>query len=52
MLTPVLLEMGTEEQKKAFVEPTIKAEMIWCQGYSNPVQAVTWRVYDEGGARW
>ena len=30
MLTPVLLEMGTEEQKKAFVEPTIKAEMIWC----------------------
>ena len=33
MLTPVLLEMGTEEQKKAFVEPTIKAEMIWCQGY-------------------
>ena len=36
MLTPVLLEMGTEEQKKAFVEPTIKAEMIWCQGYSEP----------------
>ena len=36
MLTPVLLEMGTEEQQKAFVEPTIKAEMIWCQGYSEP----------------
>ena len=28
MLTPVLLEMGTEEQKKTFVEPTIRAEMI------------------------
>ena len=36
MLTPVLLEMGTEEQKKVFVEPTIKADMIWCQGYSEP----------------
>ena len=36
MLTPVLLEMGTEEQKQAFVAPTIHAEMIWCQGYSEP----------------
>lgn len=36
MLTPVLLEMGTEEQKKQFVEPTIKGEMVWCQGYSEP----------------
>ena len=36
MLTPVLLEMGTEAQKEAFVEPTIRAEMIWCQGYSEP----------------
>ena len=36
MLTPVLLEMGTEEQKQAFIAPTIHAEMIWCQGYSEP----------------
>ena len=36
MLTPVLLEMGTETQKKAFVGPTINAEIIWCQGYSEP----------------
>ena len=36
MLTPVLFEMGTDAQKKAFVEPTIRAEMIWCQGYSEP----------------
>jgi alkylation response protein AidB-like acyl-CoA dehydrogenase len=28
--------MGTEEQKKTFIEPTIRAEMIWCQGYSEP----------------
>lgn len=36
MLTPVLLEMGTEKQKQAFVGPTINAEIIWCQGYSEP----------------
>ena len=36
MLVPVLLEMGTEEQKQAFVKPTIHGEMIWCQGYSEP----------------
>ena len=36
MLTPVLLEMGTEEQKQTFVAPTIKADIIWCQGYSEP----------------
>ena len=36
MLTPVLLEMGTEEQKKEFVGPTIHGEMVWCQGYSEP----------------
>ena len=36
MLTPVLLEMGTEEQKQTFIKPTIHADMIWCQGYSEP----------------
>ncbi len=36
MLTPVLLEMGTEEQKQMFIKPTIHADMIWCQGYSEP----------------
>jgi alkylation response protein AidB-like acyl-CoA dehydrogenase len=36
MLVPTLLEMGTEEQKKQFVGPTIRGEMIWCQGYSEP----------------
>ncbi len=36
MLTPVLLNMGTEEQKQQFVGPTIRGEMIWCQGYSEP----------------
>ena len=43
MLTPVLLEMGTEEQKKAFVEPTIRAEMICARVIPSPVQEVIWR---------
>jgi alkylation response protein AidB-like acyl-CoA dehydrogenase len=36
MLVPTLLEMGTEAQKKQFIGPTIRGEMIWCQGYSEP----------------
>ena len=36
MLVPVLLEMGTEEQKQQFIKPTIHGEMVWCQGYSEP----------------
>ncbi len=35
-LVPVLLELGTEEQKKQFIPPTISGEMIWCEGYSEP----------------
>ncbi len=36
MLVPTLLELGTEEQKKQFIKPTIQGKMIWCQGYSEP----------------
>ena len=36
MLTPVLLEMGTEVQKQQFIKKTIHGELIWCQGYSEP----------------
>lgn len=35
-LVPTLLELGTEEQKKAYIPPTIAGEMTWCQGYSEP----------------
>jgi alkylation response protein AidB-like acyl-CoA dehydrogenase len=36
MLVPTLLEVGTEEQKKQFIPATLRGEMIWCQGYSEP----------------
>ena len=35
-LAPVLLEMGTEAQRSRFLPPTLRAEMIWCEGYSEP----------------
>jgi len=36
MLVPTLLEMGTEAQKREFIPPTLRGEMVWCQGYSEP----------------
>ncbi|MGE4242054.1 acyl-CoA dehydrogenase family protein [Ramlibacter sp.] len=36
MLVPTLLELGTEEQKLRWVAPTLRGEVIWCQGYSEP----------------
>jgi alkylation response protein AidB-like acyl-CoA dehydrogenase len=36
MLVPTLLEVGTEEQKRHYVPPTIRGDLIWCQGYSEP----------------
>ncbi len=36
MLVPTLLEVGTEQQRRRWVGPTIRGEVIWCQGYSEP----------------
>ena len=36
MLAPVLLEYGTEEQKKEYFPKILKGEIRWCQGYSEP----------------
>ena len=36
MLVPTLLSLGTEEQKQQYIRPTLRGEMIWCQGYSEP----------------
>jgi alkylation response protein AidB-like acyl-CoA dehydrogenase len=36
MLVPTLLEHGTEEQKERWIGPTMRGEVMWCQGYSEP----------------
>jgi alkylation response protein AidB-like acyl-CoA dehydrogenase len=36
MLCLTLLDWGTEEQKRRFISPTLRGEMRWCQGYSEP----------------
>jgi alkylation response protein AidB-like acyl-CoA dehydrogenase len=36
MLGPTLLEYGTEEQKQRHIPSIVKADLRWCQGYSEP----------------
>jgi alkylation response protein AidB-like acyl-CoA dehydrogenase len=36
MIGPTLLEMGTEEQKARHLPRIARAEVEWCQGYSEP----------------
>ncbi len=36
MLVPTLLEVGSEEQKLQWIGPTLRGEVVWCQGYSEP----------------
>jgi alkylation response protein AidB-like acyl-CoA dehydrogenase len=36
MLGPVLLEYGTEEQKREHLPRIVRGEIRWCQGYSEP----------------
>ncbi|RAI57240.1 acyl-CoA dehydrogenase family protein [Roseicella frigidaeris] len=36
MLVPTLLEVGTEAQRERWIGPTIRGEVIWAQGYSEP----------------
>jgi alkylation response protein AidB-like acyl-CoA dehydrogenase len=36
MLVPTLLEHGSEEQKRRWIPPTLRGEVVWCQGYSEP----------------
>ncbi|MCD1638173.1 acyl-CoA dehydrogenase family protein [Pseudomonas stutzeri] len=36
MLGPVLLEFGSEEQKRELLPPMTRGETRWCQGFSEP----------------
>ncbi|MBS9376384.1 acyl-CoA dehydrogenase family protein [Rhodococcus sp. B50] len=36
LMAPTALSYGTEEQKKRLLIPMSKAEVVWCQGYSEP----------------
>ncbi len=36
MLVPTLLSHGSEEQCRRWIGPTMRGEVIWCQGYSEP----------------
>ena len=36
MLVPTLLELGSDDQKNAWIKKTISGEVIWCQCYSEP----------------
>jgi alkylation response protein AidB-like acyl-CoA dehydrogenase len=36
MVGPLLMQFGTDAQKKRFLPKIIAGEMVWCQGYSEP----------------
>jgi alkylation response protein AidB-like acyl-CoA dehydrogenase len=36
MLVPTLLACGAEWQRERFIAQTLRGEIIWCQGYSEP----------------
>ena len=36
MIGPTILEFGTEQQKQTHIPRIVRAEVAWCQGYSEP----------------
>ncbi|RYX92206.1 MAG: acyl-CoA dehydrogenase [Comamonadaceae bacterium] len=35
-LVPTLMQAGSEAQRETWIRPTLRGEVIWCQGYSEP----------------
>lgn len=36
MAAPMIMEFGTDEQKRRHLPPMLEAELMWCQGFSEP----------------
>jgi alkylation response protein AidB-like acyl-CoA dehydrogenase len=36
MIVPTLLEVGADWQRERFIRPTLRGDLVWCQGYSEP----------------
>lgn len=36
MVGPTIIEHGTDEQKRAFLDPMLRGEQVWCQLFSEP----------------
>lgn len=55
LLGPTLIALGTPEQRKRFLPKIVRAEELWCQGYSEPgagsdLAAVSTSAVLDGGA--